>query len=43
VGLQVVVHVECAALAGRVDYGYFDHLIFLCGLIRRRTVQPHGC
>ncbi|MGA8479222.1 MAG: hypothetical protein WB696_14820 [Chthoniobacterales bacterium] len=38
-----VFNVECAALAGRVDYGYFDHLIFLCGLIRRRTVQPHGC
>ena len=27
----------------KVGYGYFDHLILLCGLIRRRTVQPHGC
>jgi hypothetical protein len=31
VGLQVVVHVECAALAGRVGYGDFDHLILLSG------------
>src|SRR6266853_7024039 len=27
----------------KVGYGYFDHLILLCVLIRRRTVQPHGC
>src|SRR5882762_6396015 len=37
-GLQIIVHVECAALAGRVGYGDFDHLILLCGLIRRQTI-----